>query len=126
MRTLALLVAILTSACGAGASQEGDGPSRRTSEASFGTGRSETSPIIGIEAGRVTLRHTVPSVARLRATTLEGVDPHNRFVTYSWERDGSYEVEVSGRYRHSVMGSIIGSGVQHVRSILTYTPLPEG
>ena len=64
--------------------------------------------------------------ARLRATTLVGLDPANRHLSYMWDRDGAYEVAVSGRYEHSVSGSAIGGGALRLSSTLTYTRLLEG
>jgi hypothetical protein len=82
-----------------------------------------TTRTIEVQAGSVQLRHTIPSGGRLRATTLEGLDDANRHLTYEWTADGVYSVAVSGRYRHSVSGSIAGRG--RLTSTLDYTPLAD-
>jgi hypothetical protein len=79
-----------------------------------------TTRTIEVQAGSVQLRHVIPSGARLRATTLEGLDDANRHLQYEWTADGVYTVAVSGRYRHSVSGSIAGRG--RLTSTLDYTP----
>ena len=78
--------------------------------------------IIWVQSGTVRVYHTV-SNGRLRATTLKGVDPTNRHLQYSWERDGAYEVEVSGRYEHGVLGAVISGG--RIESRLTYRVRPD-
>lgn len=83
------------------------------------------SRVVRLQAGAVRVSHVIPSTARLRATTLEGLDPANRHLKYEWDRDGTYTVTAPGRYRHSVSGSIVGGGRQRLTSRLTYTPLPD-
>ena len=84
-----------------------------------------TTSVVRIQAGTVRVRHSIPVQARLRETRLQGLDPTNRHLTYVWVVDGTFTVEESGRYRHSVSGSIIGGGRERLRSTLTYTELRE-
>lgn len=95
----------------------------RSSTVSMSTRVDPTSRIIEVQAGNVQLRHSIPSGSRLRATTLEGLDEANRQLKYEWTSDGAYSVAVSGRYRHSVSGSIVGAG--RLTSTITYTPLAD-
>lgn len=99
-------------------------PATRTSIVSFGSATGDMGSVILVQSGTVRLRHTIPSTARLRATVLEGLDPANRHLRYEWQRDGVYDVEISGRYRHTVAGSVVG-GVQTLTSTLIYTPLTD-
>lgn len=127
MRTIPLLVAAAGLACATSPPEPGEqAPERRaTSVASVGTGGDRTSPVIRVQAGDVRVFHTVPSGARLRATLLEGLDATNRHLRYEWDQNGTYAVAVSGRYRHSVTGSIVGGGSLPIQSTLTYTPMAD-
>ena len=78
--------------------------------------------VISVQAGPVRLRHTAFN-GRLTATTLKGIDPANQHLEYRWTSDGTYEVEVSGRYEHRVLGAVISGG--RVESRLTYRVLPD-
>jgi hypothetical protein len=124
MRTLALGITLLwgcaTSTPGADLNRVG---STRSSTVSTSTQTDPTTRIIEVQAGTVQLRHSIPSGARLRATTLEGLDDTNRQQQYTWTADGEYSVAVSGRYRHSVSGSIVGAG--RLTSTIVYTPLSD-
>lgn len=120
MRVLALGITVLW---GCAASTPG-ADLTRSSTVSMSTRVDPTTQIIEVQAGSVQLRHTIPSGGRLRATTLEGLDDANRHLKYEWTTDGIYPVTVSGRYRHSVSGSIAGGG--RLTSVLMYTPLPAG
>lgn len=124
MRTTLLLCVVALLGCASGGSGTG-GDRTETSIVSLRAGGSGPSPrTIEVEAGDVRLRHWVPSGARLRATVLEGLDEANRHLRYEWTMDGVYRVEVSGRYRHTVSGSIVGN--DRLTSTLTYTELPDG
>ena len=116
-----ILVTLFVTGCATTSTSSNEAP-RRTSVVYLGV----AAPPVRIQAGTVRVRHSVPSGARLRATTLVGLDPANRHLSYMWDRDGAYEVAVSGRYEHSVSGSAIGGGAQRLSSTLTYTRLPEG
>lgn len=123
LATLATLATVATSGCATSGGTEGSAGGEEdttVSVAFLGSGGSAVSPVIRVAAGPVRLRHTVPSTARLRATVLEGLDEGNRHLRYEWDGDGSYTVAVSGRYRHSVLGSMVGGGAQRLRSTLTY------
>jgi hypothetical protein len=124
MRIVVLAVLGL-SACATAPSSSGAAAASatRTSTVSVGSLTNDMGSIIRIQSGPVRVRHTVPANARLRGTRLEGLDPANRHLRYEWDRDGVYEVEASGSYRHSVAGSIVGGGAQDLRSTLVYTPL---
>jgi hypothetical protein len=97
--------------------------STRSSTASMSTQVDPTTRTIEVQAGSIQLRHSIPSGARLRATTLEGLDDANRHLQYEWTADGLYSVAVSGRYRHSVSGSIAGRG--RLTSTVVYTPVAD-
>jgi hypothetical protein len=123
---MATLLTLIVAGCASSGAQSGldGGPATRTSETYLG--RDNLShPVIRVQAGPVRVRHTVPSSARLRATVLEGLDASNRRVRYEWDRDGTFDVTVSGRYRHSVTGSMVGGGSQRLSSTITYIPLPD-
>lgn len=109
---------------GCAASGMGSSESSRTSMVSIGSQRRSPPRVIAVQAGPVQVRHSVPSGGRLRATLLEGVDDSNRTVRYEWTSDGTYTVSVSGRYRHTVTGSVAGSG--SLTSTLRYTQLDDG
>lgn len=121
MRVLALGITLLWGCAAAtpGADLNSAG-STRSSTASMSSQVDPTTRTIEVQAGSVQLRHVIPSGARLRATTLEGLDDANRHLQYEWTADGVYTVVVSGRYRHSVSGSIAGRG--RLTSTLDYTP----
>lgn len=126
MRTATMAVLVLAG-CATG-SASGDGSDRartRISTTYLEADGGSTDEVIRVEAGSVNVRHAVPPSGRLRATILEGLDPTNRQFKYEWTTAGTYEVEASGRYRHSVAGSIIGGGSQRLRSTLTYTLLAD-
>lgn len=128
MRILWLFAPLLGLACATSAPGSDNGSPQggtATSVASMGTGSEMTSPVIRVQAGDVRVTHTVPPGARLRATILEGLDATNRQVRYEWDQNGTYSVAVSGRYRHSVTGSILGAGSLRIRSTLTYTPVAD-
>lgn len=124
MKVLALGITLLlgctASTPGADLNRTG---STRSSTASMSARVDPTPRIIEVQAGSVELRHSIPSGARLRATTLEGLDDTNRQLEYQWTVDGVYTVAISGRYRHSVSGSIVGGG--RLTSTLVYTPLSD-
>jgi hypothetical protein len=121
-----LLALLGLTACATAAPSSGDPASAtRTSIVSLGSAENDMGSVVRVQSGTVLVRHSIPSNARLRATLLEGLDPTNRHLRYQWERDGTYDVEASGRYRHTVSGSMVGSGVLTLRSTLIYTPLPD-
>lgn len=107
-------------ACATGGSDGvATGDDTQTSVVSVGDGFPR---IIRVHSGTVRLTHIV-SNGRLRATILKGIDPANRHLEYRWERNGTYEVEVSGRYEHEVLGAVISRG--RIESRLTYRVLPD-
>ena len=113
---------IVVAGCATGSPGDSDGATR-TSIADIG-GRGAAIPkVIHVQAGAVHVVHSIRGGARLRATTLEGLDETNRHLSYEWMRDGEFTVDVSGRYRHSVTGSVIGGG--RLTSTLIYTPQPD-
>jgi hypothetical protein len=121
MRILTIGLIVLAG-CATGGPGEPIGATR-TSIADIG-GRGAAIPnVIHVQAGAVRVVHSLRGGARLRATTLEGLDETNRHLTYEWTIDGEFTVEVSGRYRHSVTGSVLGSG--RLTSTLIYTPQPD-
>jgi hypothetical protein len=81
---------------------------------------------IRLQAGDVRVVHVASGSVRLRGTQLQGVDDHNRDVSYAWSENGEYRVEVAGRYRHSVLGAVLGNqrGSRLV-SRLTYEELRD-
>ncbi len=98
--------ATATAGPGAGAA----GPeANATSRVWIGTGASNADATIRVSAGTVQVRHHVPPTAKLGGTLLEGIDDNNRHLRYSWQADGTYRVDVTGRYRHRVTGSITGT-----------------
>ena len=103
-----------------------DSPRTRTSTASVASGGLKTSPTIRVRVGVVRVVHSVSGQARLRGTHLQGLDDHNRGVEYTWAENGEYRVEVSGRYRHSVLGAIVGNQRStRLVSTVTYEELPD-
>lgn len=122
MRIPILLCIVALAGCAsAGAGTDGD--RTETSIVRLGSGEELRPRTIYVRAGTVRLRHWIPSGARLRETVLEGLDEANRHLTHRWTMDGVYRVDVSGRYRHSLSGSIVGS--DRLTSTLTYTELPD-
>jgi hypothetical protein len=122
-----IVAALVLAGCATG-SPSGDSSDRnptRISTAYLEARGGSTDDVIRVQAGSVNVRHVVPPSGRLRATMLEGLDPANRQVKYEWTNAGTYEMEVSGRYRHTVGGSIVGGGSQRIRSTLTYTLLTD-
>ncbi|HEX9579746.1 MAG TPA: hypothetical protein VF970_01440 [Gemmatimonadales bacterium] len=104
-----------------------DGGSRaRTSTASLGPGREQTSPTIRVAAGPVRVVHAFMGLARHGGTRLEGLDEQNRSVEYNWTGNGTYQVDVPGRYRHRALGAMVGNqrGTRII-SRLTYEELPD-
>ena len=65
----------------AAASSPGSVPATRTSVVEIGGGRGSSPEVISVQAGVVRLMHSIPSGARLRATTLEGLDEANRHLS---------------------------------------------
>lgn len=122
MRIPILLCIVALAGC-ASAGVGTDGDRTETSIVRLGSGEELRPRTIYVRAGTVRLRHWIPSGARLRETVLEGLDEANRHLTYRWTMDGVYRVDVSGRYRHSLSGSIVGS--DRLTSTLTYTELPD-
>ncbi len=116
--SLLLVVSVFACATGSGnpATREDD---TRTSVVSTGDAFPS---FIGVQAGTVRLIHMV-SNGRLRATTLKGLDPANQHLEYRWTTDGAYEVEVSGRYEHTVLGAVVSGG--RIESRLVYRVLPD-
>jgi len=122
MRILPLSV-IVFAGCATGHSGD-TSVATTTSVVDIGGGGVATPKVIRVQAGVVRVIHSIPSGARLRATTLEGLDEANRHLRYEWTRNGEFTVELSGRYQHSVAGSIVGSG--RLTSTLRYTSQPDG
>ena len=113
-----LFFGLLACATGGGG-QATTGSDTRVSRVSLGEGFPR---VIRVEAGMVHLTH-VESNARLRATTLKGLNPANLHLEYRWTRNGTFRVEVSGRYEHGVAGAVISRG--RLESHLTYRVLPD-
>ena len=107
------------------ATGDGGAASTKASIVDLSSRGEPTTAVVRIQAGIVHVRHSIPYQALRWETRLQGLDPTNRHLTYVWVVDGTFTVEESGRYRHSVNGSIIGRGRQRLRSTLTYTELPD-
>ena len=90
------------------------------------TSRGEPSVrVLRIQAGPIRVRHSIPIYARLGSTRLQGLDPQNSHLDYQFDVDGTFLVEESGRYRHSVGGSFFGRGRERLRSTLSYIELVD-
>jgi|AP95_1055475.scaffolds.fasta_scaffold53756_2 hypothetical protein len=125
-QTGALLAALLLAGCAT--SLEGpDGPIDLTRASIVDiTSRGEPSiRVLRIQAGPIRVRHSIPIYARLGSTRLQGLDPGNSHLDYEFGVDGTFLVEESGRYRHSVGGSFFGRGRERIRSTLSYIELVD-